>query len=513
MNCKGCGVDVDPSQEQVNTAVDKVLETSLADAQRNRGVCLLCDHSQHVPWRHKTGLLRLFKISIVLVTAVERGLIAFYVSRTTERASAARQALLQMNGNAPLTALLGKPLTLQSVAGAVKQDETGWKEVRLDLQVGGPNGVATAYAVGGREKGTWVFSTLEVIAQQQRKKVDLISGRIIEYDPSAYVDSHYETPIPPEYMTTTIAQPTWDGLVPCVCATLDRTGIKAQVGTYSVPSSDNRPVDRFEADLRYGSFILRQTDLYLDDVFQVPLTRTYASNDWISQNKQHAFGWNTNHPYDIAPLGTRNPYTYQLLALEDSNFVYFDRISKGTSYADFVSQHSETSTRFYGATTKWNGNGWTTRLTDGSEIQFPESYQAKNLAQGAPTEISDGNGNRLELKRDGRRNLQQILTPHGHWIKFQYDDQSRITRADDDAGNWTKYAYDVSGTLADVVLSSGRERHYSYDKLSMTKIFDENGNLLLRNWYDARWSGRSSATREPMSTTTDMIRDNASRNL
>jgi len=39
MNCRGCGVEVDPSQEQVNRTVDQILETSLQDAQKKGGVC------------------------------------------------------------------------------------------------------------------------------------------------------------------------------------------------------------------------------------------------------------------------------------------------------------------------------------------------------------------------------------------------------------------------------------------------------------------------------------------
>src|SRR5437879_68904 len=99
------------------------------------------------------------------------------------------------------------------------------------------------------------------------------------------------------------------------------------------------------------------------------------------------FGRNSNHPFDTTPLGTRNPYTYQMIVLEDGDFFYFDRVSKGSGYADAVYQHTETSTRFHKATQSWNGNGWTTRLADGSEIRFPESYNAKNMAQDAPTEM------------------------------------------------------------------------------------------------------------------------------
>jgi len=132
----------------------------------------------------------------------------------------------------------------------------------------------------------------------------------------------------------------------------------------------------------------------------------------------------------------------------------------------------------------WNGDGWTLRLMDGSEIRFPESYSAKNAAQGAPTEILDANGNLLELRRDPRRNLQEIRTPHRHWMKFSYDGSSRIVRAEDESGKWARYTYSSDGMLTDVVLSSGRERHYTYQGVLMTEISDETKNVLLRNWYD-----------------------------
>jgi YD repeat-containing protein len=175
------------------------------------------------------------------------------------------------------------------------------------------------------------------------------------------------------------------------------------------------------------------------------------------------------------------------LVLEDGDFLYFKRISPGTSYADAVYQHTETSTRFYKATINWNGNGWTLRLTDGSEMSFPESYNAKNMAQGAATEIRAASGDRLELQRAWNRDLQTIKTPHGHWIRFTYDDQSRITKAEDDKGNWVRYGYgaDRYGMLLYAINSSGRERHYEYQGALMTTITNEHGHALLRNTYDS----------------------------
>jgi len=122
-------------------------------------------------------------------------------------------------------------------------------------------------------------------------------------------------------------------------------------------------------------------------------------------------------------------------------------------------------------------------LTDGSEILFPDSYAAKNLAQGAPFEIRNANGDRLELKRDPQGNLQEIRTPHDHWIKFTYDNLARINRAETDSGHWGQYEYNPDGMLTTAILSSGRQRHYEYEGALMTQISGENGNVLVRNRY------------------------------
>jgi YD repeat-containing protein len=485
MNCGGCGVELDPSEEQVNASVDQILETSLKDAHKKGGVCPLCGHSKEVPYSHrKTVLFGLLLACLLVSMAV--GFVV-YKSRQTQRTAAANDAVVRMTNNADVVKLLGKPITIApGLEGEIKQDETGWKEAHLTIPVHGPNGDAKAHVVGGRGTGPWVFTTFEVDFERQHQKVDLVSGRVVEYDPNAYVDVHTQTAAVPEYVNTDAAEPRFDGDFPCVFASVNAGNVVPQFGKCAMPTEPAGAIDRFEVDLRYGNFVMRQSDLYVNDVFEVPLTRSYRSHDWVSANPVHAFGRNTNHPFDIAPIGTRNPYTYQMIVLEDGDFLYFDRISKGLSYADSVFQHTETSTRFYKATQRWNGSGWTTRLADGSEIRFPESYNAKNLAQGAPTEMRDAQGNRLELRRDPQRNLQEIRTPHGHGIKFSYDDLSRIKQAQDDAGHWTRYEYNSDGMLTSAIFSSGRERHYDYDGTRMTRIADENGRVLLRNWY---WSG------------------------
>lgn len=483
MNCRRCGARLNPGQPQI-TSADQTLGTTPEDSLQTGGVCPFCGYSD-LDWRlrRKRILFGLLKALLLVATAIE---IVFYISRTTERSSAANEALARMSANETVVQFLGKPLKIaSSVDGDIRHDETGWKEARLTIPTQGPNGDAIAYVIGGKDKGPWIFSSFEVLIERQHKKIDLISGKVVDYDPTAYIKLHTKAAVPAEYNNVPLPAPRMDGEFPCVFASLDKPRSGPQFGKCVMPTTmQTGEVDRVEADLRYGNFVLRQTDLELSDVFDVPLNRSYRSNDWVYSNPVHAFGRNSNHPFDIAPVGARNPYTYLLIDLEDGDFLYSDRISKGTGYSDAVYQHTETSTRFYKAVISWNGDGWTVRLSDGSELLFPESYSAKNTAQGAPTEMLDASGNLLELRRDPQRNLQEIRTPHGRWIRFKYDDHFRIVQAEDDTRKWTRYTYNSDGMLTDVTFSSGRERHYSYQGILMTQISDEKKNVLLRNWYD-----------------------------
>jgi hypothetical protein len=298
----------------------------------------------------------------------------------------------------------------------------------------------------------------------------------------AAVRSDAAATVLPEDIAAATLPPRMDGTHPCVYASISDGSMVTALGRCATPTEHTGSVDRFEADLRYGAFVLRQSDLRLNDVFDAPLTRSYSTNDWIPANKVQAFGMFSNHPYDISPVGTRRPYTYMMLVLEDGDYLYFKRISKGAGFADAVYMHTETSTRYYKAIIRWNGDGWTLRLADGEEMPFPEAYNAKSQAQGAAYEVRNAAGDVLTLRRGAARNLQEIQTPHNHWIRFQYDDESRITRAKDDAGNWVQYGYS-GGMLISVSNSSGAGRQYQYEGQLMTAVLDERGRTLVRNEY------------------------------
>ncbi len=286
------------------------------------------------------------------------------------------------------------------------------------------------------------------------------------------------------YLYAPASLPDGDGRHLCVFASLAALQVPPRIGRCLLPLSVAALEDHVEADLRYGTFVLRQNDLQLSAEPDVALIRGYNSGYWPGTNGSAAFGVHSSHSFDLAPLGSRNPYLDQVLVLADGQTVYFKRISAGTGFADAVYRHSETFTRFYGAVTGWDGDGWATLLRDGSVIRFPESYNATSLAQGAAVEMREGSGRPLRLERNQNRTLKQVADDRGHWLAFTYDNSERVTRLVNDQGDWVRYLYNEQGLLAAVMHPGGDERHYVYHGGRMTSITDEKGRVLLQNEYD-----------------------------
>lgn len=299
-------------------------------------------------------------------------------------------------------------------------------------------------------------------------------------------------PVKVELLPFTDSPPAWDGSQPWLVispiADGGRIRFKTSISMVKPTVKHDAPVNEFVVNLRNGNFKVLQTDLFVSDVMPLSLTRTYYAWD----PESHAFGVGTNHPYDICPTGTRFPYTYQVLNLEDGNRLYMPRVSKGTGYADAVFRYDLASSEFYGAITAWNGNGWTMTLRDGWKIYFPEAYNAKNFAQGAATEIVDAKGDRIRLIRNKARNLEKLISPSGRTISFQYDSSDRIVEAQDDAGHVRSYSYDRGGHVETVSDGSRVLYRFEYQRLMpgaandpwlVTAVLDADWHVLLENKY------------------------------
>jgi YD repeat-containing protein len=297
-------------------------------------------------------------------------------------------------------------------------------------------------------------------------------------------------PVKVELLPFTDSPPLWDGSQPWLIISPDVTSrpikFKTSIAMVKPTLRHDSPVNEFVVNLRNGNFKVLQTDLFVPDVIPLALTRSYFA--WNPHSR--AFGVGMNHPYDICPTGTRLPYTYMDLNLEDGYEVYMPRVSKGTGYADTVFRHDQSSSEFYGAMIAWNGNGWTMTFRDGRRVYFPEAYYAKNFAQGAPTEMVDAQGHRVQLKRNKVRNLEELISPGGHTITFQYDSSDRIIEAHDDAGHSRRYFYNQTGHLDSVTDGSHVLYRFEYQLLMrgpendpwlLTAVLDGDWNALVRN--------------------------------
>jgi YD repeat-containing protein len=299
-------------------------------------------------------------------------------------------------------------------------------------------------------------------------------------------------PVKVEVVPFSDTPPAWDGsqawLIITPITQTNPIKFKSQIAMVKPTVRHDAPVNEFVVNLRNGNFKLLQTDLFVPDVVPLCLTRSY----WAWNTHSHAFGVGTNHPYDICPTGTRFPYTYMDLNLEDGYKVNMPRVSKGTGYADAVFRHTQSSSEFFGAEIAWNGNGWTMTFRDQRKIYFPEAYYAKNFAQGAATEMMDAEGHRVELKRNSARNLEELISPNGHRITFHYDSHDRIVQAQDDAGHIRKYAYDSTGHLESVSDASQVLYRFEYtylppgpdtDPYLLTAVLDGSWGVLVKNRY------------------------------
>jgi YD repeat-containing protein len=322
---------------------------------------------------------------------------------------------------------------------------------------------------------------------------------------SAFLFFRKPSPTKVELLPFTNTPPAWNGSYPYLVISPVDPGsghikLKTSIQLIEPTVHHDSPVNEFQVDLHSGMFVLRQTDLFIADVMPLSLTRTYRV--WDSYSR--AFGAGANHPYDICPTGTRRPYTYMQLNLEDDRPIYLRRISKGTGYEDAVFRHEKTSSEFYGLQVAWNGDGWTMKFLDGSRFLFPEAYYSKNYAQGAVYDMQDAAGHHIQLKRDARRNLQKLISPSGRTITFKYDDADRIIEAADEKGNVRAYSYDTSGHLQSVSDASHPLYRFEYtpslhlagyDPYLMTAIYDHKGRELLRNIYNESDGGRISEQR------------------
>ncbi|MFZ6735055.1 DUF6531 domain-containing protein, partial [Undibacterium sp. Ji42W] len=235
-------------------------------------------------------------------------------------------------------------------------------------------------------------------------------------------------------------------------------------------------------DMYTGLFLNESTDLVVNDIIPLKVSRSYRQRDTDSRS----FGIGTSLSYDVYLVG--NSWTWQDLILPDGSRIHYERISAGTNYTDAVYKHTGSGSAYDGSILSWNNPrwGWSLKLKDGTVMEFPEAMNSHTARKGALVELRDRYNNTIKITRNYLYNLYRLTSSSGRFIQFTYDNSDRITLATDNLGRSVKYDYDTAGHLIKVTYPDQTFEAFTYDtKHNMLTVQDRRGKLMVTNVYDA----------------------------
>lgn len=257
------------------------------------------------------------------------------------------------------------------------------------------------------------------------------------------------------------------------------------------PQPGGQVTDADPVDLGSGLLVDRTTDLAVDDVLPIGITRTYQQSD----TGRRSFGIGVTNEYDIR-LYSNQRFVEADVIMPDGGKVHYRRITPGSvgpnDFLNAALAADPTPTPFNGSILAWNGNGWDLRLRNGLTYVFGDEAPLRA--------IRDKFGNTVTIIRapaavdtDGivrdKGPITQVTSPNGHWIKFTNDTSNRVTKVEDNSGRSVSYGYDGNGRLSTVTDVYGGVTTYTYDSSGrLATIKDARNTVYLTNEYDA--SGR-----------------------
>jgi len=241
-------------------------------------------------------------------------------------------------------------------------------------------------------------------------------------------------------------------------------------------------------DLQTGILFHEWNDLSIRDVTPLALTRAYTSADPNS----HAFGIGGNSNFGIHLNGsvTNSGYTFTTpeMVLPCGEGIAFNLVSGSATWpfpAGTVWEHTGTDSAFYGATLQFlfdttpDGAHWILTQKDGTQYAFTRHVP------NALSWTQDRYGNRTEMSYNGGL-LDQVISPSGRSITFNYDSGNRITSAVDHTGRTVGYTYNTAGTLATVIYPDQTTEQYTYDTSNRLLTMQDRRNMVwVTNQYDS----------------------------
>ena len=255
------------------------------------------------------------------------------------------------------------------------------------------------------------------------------------------------------------------------------------------PPNSKKPNNKCLAqpiDLQTGIFFHEWNDLSINDIVPLTLTRAYNSAD----SNSHAFGIGGNANFGIhlySSTSTNNVFSTPVLVLPCGEGITFSLVSGSATWpftASTVWEHTGTNSAFYGATLQFfygtpTGEFWQVSLKDGTEYGFQSEVPNQLLW------IRDRYGNQEQLTYNGGL-VDQVTSPSGRSMTFNYDSSNRITTSTDNTGRVVSYAYNSAGSLATVTYPDQTTEQYTYDSNKrMLTMQDRRGNIWVSNQYDS----------------------------
>ncbi len=250
--------------------------------------------------------------------------------------------------------------------------------------------------------------------------------------------------------------------------------------------TEGKPVD-----LQTGILFHEWNDFAIHDVMSLSLTRAYTSADPNS----HAFGIGGNanvgiHLWSAGNVwtsGGSNENTSMSLVLPCGEGITYNQISGNDTWplTGAVWEHSGTDSAYFGSTIQFLldstplGAHWILTMKDGTQYAFTR-HVPNSLSW-----VQDRYGNQIQFNYNGGL-IQEMVSPSGRTITFNYDSSNRITSATDNAGRTVSYAYDSAGTLATVTYPDTTTEQYTYDSNHrLLTMQDRRGHIWVTNQYDA----------------------------
>jgi RHS repeat-associated protein len=214
-------------------------------------------------------------------------------------------------------------------------------------------------------------------------------------------------------------------------------------------------------DTTTGSVAFADTDITVPGPIPLSFTRYYVSH----ADRRGTLGFRWSHTYDTH---------LEILANGDAGAVY------GSGREEFFVNNGGTLTaadpRVHSTLVK-NADG-TYKLTTKSNMIY------RFTSAGVLTSIEDLNGNTVSLAYDPQGRLSTVTGAGGTRLTFDYDGQGRLSTVTDPANAAYTYGYDANNDLVSVTNPLNAVRSYAYNRHRLTRVTDENNDLVVENAYD-----------------------------